>query len=77
MKILNSIFGFILTILIVFGIVYFTVPAIKEKVDGLFTPPAIEQVEQESQSKVTDTETETETDTETENITEEHDYSNN
>ena len=43
MKIMNSIFGFILTILLVFGIVYFTVPSVKDSVNGWFKEPAVEQ----------------------------------
>lgn len=72
MRILNSIFGFILTLLIVFGIVYFTVPAVKDKVDGLFTPPAIEELvdddtnAEEDPSKVAQ-----------DNVHEENDYSQN
>ena len=70
MRIVNSIFGFILTVLLVLFVVYFTVPSFKDKVDGLFTPPAIEQP--------SDTETEEE-EVETpsgayDNVNEEHTY---
>ena len=89
MKIINSIFGFILTILLVFGIVYFTVPSVKDKIDGsLFKEPVIEQpVEDENEGETTedetnedpsnagdDTEDETNTDEESDNVQQEHEY---
>ena len=52
-------------------VVYFTVPSFKDKVDGLFTPPAIEQP---SDTETEEEEVETPSGAYEDNVNEEHTY---